>query len=357
MRVSRSGVLVKLLVALLLAFGIGGFVLSLAATAYSREKKSISKHFQTMDVIHKVATETAPQNAIHTALEPRPHIRVISSRVAPKEEITEPLSPLRSETSSKSIATQVTSSAEISKAVPQLPDEVLERLDIKKEVGPLPDESVLPLHTSSPKRPVFVEAVIRNAAKLSAFSAFKISSINVNAFKTRGGTKRHVERIASPLFAGSAAIVVVVLAIGYFALFRTSADSTVPKPNATATTLAKKSNGKSVPVPTTIPDYLSPYQSDAAGSFIAAPNGSYTVNLSVSGPCWVAQSSKAGGVISWDAVLQPGQARSITTSGPLWLRTGNSTVVKLTLNGVPIHFSSSPGAYNFTFTPGAGGSV
>ncbi len=346
----------KLLVVLLVAFGIGGFVLSWVATAYSRERKSISRHIETMDVIHRIANEATPSGVLHTQVEPRPHIRVVGGRqhdelqkeqdkvssVHSESAIQDDTSVNEPTTVSKFIdAAHVASVLEFNSKIAKDASHTPKKENVKVTI----DELAGVIGTTDA---VFSELA---ADHLAGENLPKVSSREPKV--RRFGSKRHIERVASPVLAGSAAAVVLVLVVGYFAVTRGNGAPLISRPASTATTIAKKDSSRVSPTKTTQPSFIAPFQTNTAGSSIAVPLGSYTVKLTVAASCWVAQSATNGGTISWDAVLLSGQSRVITTSGPLWIRTGNSTVVSLWINGIPVHFTSAPGPFNFSFVPQA----
>ena len=102
-----------------------------------------------------------------------------------------------------------------------------------------------------------------------------------------------------------------------------------------------------------MPSVILPTASNAGSSTYRVPSGSYAVVVSVTAPCWLAQSTTVGGTISWDAVLQPGQSHTFAVKGSMVLRTGASTYMNVTLNGVPVKVTAPPGAYDLIFSPTA----
>ena len=163
--------------------------------------------------------------------------------------------------------------------------------------------------------------------------------------------------LASPLIAGSAALVIIVIVTIILLPNLASNGSKVTSTTTTPTTVAKKATSSSTTT-TAVPQFLTPTSSDGSGASFAAPTSAYTVVITInSGACWVAQSTAAGATISWDATLTQGQSHTFQVTGPLWVRAGNSGVVSLTINGVPVHFTASPGPFNFQFVPTAGSSI
>ncbi|MDA8101749.1 MAG: DUF4115 domain-containing protein [Nitrospiraceae bacterium] len=166
-------------------------------------------------------------------------------------------------------------------------------------------------------------------------------------------------------FAGVAAAIIVVALLGYFAVGKlsgkqarsTSATTAPPRASATTTTAPPRASTTTTTSTTTsttaVPSVILPVSSTAGASTFSAPSGSYTVVVSATAPCWVAQSTTVGGNISWDAVLQAGQSHTFSVSGNMVLRSGASTFMNVTLNGVPVKYNSPPGAYDLIFSTNA----
>ncbi|MDA8117619.1 MAG: hypothetical protein M0000_09660 [Actinomycetota bacterium] len=154
-------------------------------------------------------------------------------------------------------------------------------------------------------------------------------------------------------FAGVAAAVLVVALLGYFAVSRLSGKparsttATTQPPQASTTTTGPQ---KASTTTTAVPTVVVPASSTSGSSTFRAPGGNYTVVVTATAPCWLAQSTTVGGPISWDAVLQAGQSHTFSVSGDLVLRSGASTFMTLTLNGVPVKYTSPPGAYDLIFS-------
>ncbi len=164
-------------------------------------------------------------------------------------------------------------------------------------------------------------------------------------------------------FAGVAAAIIVVALLGYFAVGKlsgkqarsTTATTAPPRASAATTTAPPRASTTTTTSTSTtaVPSVVLPVSSTAGASTFRAPSGTYTVVVSATAPCWVAQSTTVGGTISWDAVLQAGQSHTFSVSGDMVLRSGASTFMNVTLNGVPVKYNSPPGAYDLIFSTNA----
>jgi hypothetical protein len=111
----------------------------------------------------------------------------------------------------------------------------------------------------------------------------------------------------------------------------------------------KKSGTKKKATSQATPTVLNPAQTTAQSATFDVPGGVKTVVVSATAaPCWVADSATPNGPILWDQTLAAGTSYAIhSSSSSLWIRVGNSHDFAMTVNGLPAHFSSPPGPFNF----------
>ncbi len=333
---------------LLLLFGILGavtFIASIIATSYSREKRSISRHSQVMKVINRVASERGDDLGL-PKVEPSPHIKlrrgdeVASNDQMEAPRITSSDGPVRiSSNMSARIARNEFEDIKIPATEPKVAEE-----------GSHVFRDVLQRAARAATAPSLIFDDEEQDAEVRASDGKRPTKVG-SSF----GQRRAVS-LGSPLIAGSAALVIIVI-VTIILLPNLASNSSKVTSTTTATTVAKKTTTSSTTT-TAVPQFLAATSSDASGAIFAAPTSAYTVVITVnSGACWVAQSTAAGAPISWDATLTQGQTHTFQVTGPLWVRAGNSGVVSLSINGIPVHFTASPGPYNFQFTPTAGSSI
>ncbi|ACU53502.1 hypothetical protein Afer_0541 [Acidimicrobium ferrooxidans DSM 10331] len=131
---------------------------------------------------------------------------------------------------------------------------------------------------------------------------------------------------------------------------KTSTTSASKKTSTTSktTSSAKKAKGSASAGPA-----VALVSSSSTGATYNVVGGAHTVVLQVSSaPCWVEDAQAPGGQVLWDATLPAGGSYTISWSGgPLWLRTGNSGVLSVSVNGHPVHFSAPPGPFDLLFQP------
>ncbi|MGH9101990.1 MAG: DUF4115 domain-containing protein, partial [Acidimicrobiales bacterium] len=109
--------------------------------------------------------------------------------------------------------------------------------------------------------------------------------------------------------------------------------------------------GSSPTTSTTQPAVVLPSSQDATLASFSVPAGSFTVRLQATGPCWVEERPTPGGPVVWEGTLAPGQSRSLSASGTLWLRVGDAANAQLSLDGHPVRFDAGgPVPYDFAFT-------
>ena len=309
----------KLLVVLLIILGVGGFVVSWIATAYTRERRSIDRYSQTMGVMQKLSGE--PHLPQPPAGEPNQHIKVMGKGYAAND-----ASP---RTVSRRMDPSLVAKALGDQAARRNPSPNSQR----DYSGSSPD-------IQSPSR-AFDDSG-------EALSPSQGSSRSLGRSKNLPGLGSAISPTPRSLAVAGAALVTVVVVVYLAVSFTGKPTKTGARVSVSTTT----TRPPPVQVTTTVPVALAPVSSNSQVATFVAPSGSYTVVVTVSAPCWVAQSVLPGGVISWDAVLQPGQTRTITTSGSLTLRAGNSHAMTLTLDGSPARFTSNAGPYDVSFVVG-----
>ncbi len=374
----------KLLVVILVGVGIAGLLISWLATTYSRERRSIERYSQAMGVIQKVSEEAGEAEApIHHAAA-QPHIKVVGG--------AKPLEPPPQSSFPHSMPP-----SDIAKALAEqaMHPRGAEPIDLEHQPvdSPAPESSfphsVPPsgiagsLAEEAPQPPTLemprVGAGVADAPQSKADASAR-SQHSPMVFDERAGMVAGEEETASwrsasganlrlkprfGRFAGVAAAIIVVALLGYFAVGKlsgkqarsTSATTAPPRASATTTTAPPRASTTTTTSTTTsttaVPSVILPVSSTAGASTFSAPSGSYTVVVSATAPCWVAQSTTVGGNISWDAVLQAGQSHTFSVSGNMVLRSGASTFMNVTLNGVPVKYNSPPGAYDLIFSTNA----
>ena len=374
----------KLLVVILVGVGIAGLLISWLATTYSRERRSIERYSQAMGVIQKVSEEAGEAEApIHHAAA-QPHIKVVGGAkpLEPPPQSSFPHSMPPSDIA-KALAEQamhprgaepidlehppVDSPAPESRFPHSVPPSGI--------AGSLAEEASQPPTLEMPRVGAGVADAPQSKADASARSQHSPMVFDERAGMVAGEEETASWRSASGAnlrlkprlgrFAGVAAAIIVVALLGYFAVgklsgkqARSTTATTVPPRASAATTTAPPRASTTTTTSTTtsttaVPSVILPVSSTAGASTFSAPSGSYTVVVSATAPCWVAQSTTVGGNISWDAVLQAGQSHTFSVSGNMVLRSGASTFMNVTLNGVPVKYNSPPGAYDLIFSTNA----
>ncbi|NNN12723.1 MAG: DUF4115 domain-containing protein [Acidimicrobiaceae bacterium] len=147
-------------------------------------------------------------------------------------------------------------------------------------------------------------------------------------------------------FVITALVVIVVLGVAVVGFERFRGGSTAANSPTTTTTIAPKAT-----TTTTKPLTITPQSQNGQGATFAVPAGTSAYVLSVTAPCWVEYSTAPYGKILWDAVIQPGSTKTITTAGPIWMRAGNSTALRIAVNSVNVAVTTPSGPFNYTFTP------
>ncbi len=153
-----------------------------------------------------------------------------------------------------------------------------------------------------------------------------------------------------PLLVAGTGAAAVVLG-GVFFLLSGSKTATPQTPSAPVRTrqAAKKKSAKQ-PSASVRPVSLSPQSTTANGATYMVPGGVNSVVMKTSAPCWMEDSAAPGSTILWDSTLPAGGSYTLNGNGSsLWLRTGNSGVLSLTVNGLPVVFHAPPGPYDFYF--------
>ncbi len=372
----------KLLVVILVGVGIAGLLISWLATTYSRERRSIERYSQAMGVIQKVSEEAGEAEApIHHAAA-KPHIKVVGGAkpLEPPPQSSFPHSMPPSDIA-RALAEQamhprgaepidlehppVDSPARESRFPHSIPPS-----DI---AGPLAEEASQPPTLEMPRVGAGVTDAPQPKADASARSQHSPMVFDERAGMVAGEEETASWRSASGAnlrlqprlgrFAGVAAAIIVVALLGYFAVGKlsgkqarsTTATTAPPRASAATTTAPPRASTTTTTSTSTtaVPSVVLPVSSTAGASTFRAPSGTYTVVVSATAPCWVAQSTTVGGTISWDAVLQAGQSHTFSVSGDMVLRSGASTFMNVTLNGVPVKYNSPPGAYDLIFSTNA----
>ncbi len=142
-------------------------------------------------------------------------------------------------------------------------------------------------------------------------------------------------------------VVLVVHSIGGSAGTRTSIASVPRRHHASKRTVS-----------TNPPSIIEPTSSDSASatSYYTAPSGSYTVSIVASAACWTALKGTQYGPDVWARTLQPGESKTYSATGPLWVDLGASVGVAITLNGIPVALPPGhPDVYNLSFQPAGTG--
>ena len=146
-------------------------------------------------------------------------------------------------------------------------------------------------------------------------------------------------------FVVTALVVIVVLGVAVIGFERFRGGPTAANLPTTSTTIASKATT------TTTPSTITAQSQNGQGATFAVPAGTSAYVLSVTAPCWVEYSTAPYGKILWDAVIQPGSTKTITATGPIWMRAGNSTALHISVNSVNVAVTTPSGPFNYTFIP------
>ena len=146
-------------------------------------------------------------------------------------------------------------------------------------------------------------------------------------------------------FVVTALVVIVVLGVAVVGFERFRGGPTAANLPTTSTTIAPKATT------TTTPSTITAQSQNGQGATFAVPAGTSAYVLSVTAPCWVEYSTAPYGKILWDAVIQPGSTKTITATGPIWMRAGNSTALHISVNSVNVAVTTPSGPFNYTFIP------
>jgi flagellar basal body-associated protein FliL len=156
---------------------------------------------------------------------------------------------------------------------------------------------------------------------------------------------------------GRVSSLIVVVIVGVVAVTGVVFEISKSKPlkalvaaQKTKTSSSGTSASSSTTTSTTQPTQLTASSTSSGGADFHVTASALTVVLHASAPCWVEESATPYGKIVWASTLGAGQSYTISTSAPLWLRTGNVGVLSMTVNGLPVSVSAPPGAYNFSFS-------
>jgi hypothetical protein len=95
---------------------------------------------------------------------------------------------------------------------------------------------------------------------------------------------------------------------------------------------------------------LQPLATSGSGAIVATqPN--YHLGIAATGLCWVRVTDATSGLVVMEGVLQPGDHRDLTLSGPALVRLGNRMAAALTVDTVPVALDRSvPSPFDVAFT-------
>ncbi len=174
----------------------------------------------------------------------------------------------------------------------------------------------------------------------------------------RTRSKGRSSRLSGTALAAGGGVVVLVVAVVAFFQFDSATKVPVAAHRSKRISAPAKSTPKTTtkkvvkktPKPAAAPTALTPTSTSPTGATYVVPGGVGTVVIRATAPCWVEESATPGGTILWDEVLPAGGSYQLNgNGGTMWLRSGNSQAMTLTVNGLPVNFTSPPGAYNYTF--------
>ncbi|SHE72469.1 protein of unknown function [Ferrithrix thermotolerans DSM 19514] len=130
----------------------------------------------------------------------------------------------------------------------------------------------------------------------------------------------------------------------------TQTQNTTARSQVSSSSTKKKHRVKSTT--TTTSPQISPVSSNSLGATYQVPSGTLTIQLTASAPCWVEQSNSPYGKLFFAQTLAAGQTQTLTSTAPIWIRTGNVKALSIKINNLPVVISAPPGTYNFTFNAG-----
>ena len=322
---------------------VAGAISGATMTAFRRERRSIAKYKQMMNVMEDLSANgplnsTSPRSNAETT---RSHVRKIGSHSTQVTNGAKPR-PSGAEVNPRELIRDLVR-----------PDEPIETQ--KPRIGSASPSGHLRI---SPR-----DDLVDNEATL-AMPRLKVTvdrpeevspgsgntdgrPESASGTSTPGYARSQLETIPTvPIrFVVTALLVIVVLGVGVVGYERFSGTSNVVKLPTTTTTNAAKATT------TTQPPTITPQSQSGQNASFTVPAGNNTYVLSVSAPCWVEYSTTPYGTILWDAVIQPGSNKTITAAGPIWMRAGNSTALHITVNSTSVAITTPSGPFNYTFTP------
>ncbi len=299
-------------------------VARLAVVRAASEKKSVESHKRTLEVISKVS-EHGERPAGHVKISGNP-VRLDLSRLG---DLTDPdMIRIQGDESPRQ-----------------------EELAAKPPIGN-PSVEEVPLAPASSRPPLefgefdsVAEEQLVGATEVLPSIGHTESQQNHRIYSVRSRKAGQL-----PLLVAGTGAAAVVLG-GVFFLLSGSKTATPQTPSAPVRTrqAAKKKSAKQ-PSASVRPVSLSPQSTTANGATYMVPGGVNSVVMKTSAPCWMEDSAAPGSTILWDSTLPAGGSYTLNGNGSsLWLRTGNSGVLSLTVNGLPVVFHAPPGPYDFYF--------
>jgi cytoskeletal protein RodZ len=82
---------------------------------------------------------------------------------------------------------------------------------------------------------------------------------------------------------------------------------------------------------------LAPTSNDTEGAVYAVGRPAFTVTVVATGRSWLQMRSEDGGEILYEGTLEPGQTQAVpATTGALWMRIGDQSVVGIMVDGTPL---------------------
>jgi hypothetical protein len=169
----------------------------------------------------------------------------------------------------------------------------------------------------------------------------------LKSFRSLGHAREYRPRFG--LAVGLAAIVLAAAAIAGV-LVSTRPFSASEQHQLTRTSQSHKHPGQ-LPPPTT-QAVVTAVSSDNLGAQYKAPAGNFTVVVTASAPCWTEVAATSGGTILSEQTLTQGQVKTIPANSSLWVRLGDPSNVKVTMNGMVVQLPPSVDGspYNLTFS-------
>lgn len=318
-------------IVIVIAFVGLAVVARLAVARAASEKKSVESHKRTLEVISKVS-EHGERPAGHVKISGNP-VRLDLSRLG---DLTDP----------DMIRIQGGESPR------------QEELAAKPPIGN-PSVEEVPLAPAS-SRPPLEFGEFDSVAEEQLVGATEVlpsighteseQSHRIYSVRSRG-------RSQLPLLVAGTGAAAVVLGGVFFLLSGSRPGSTVAPSAPVRTRQPSKKTSKTTSAQPRLVS-LSPHSATAAGATYLVPGGVSKVVMKTSAPCWMEDAAAPGTTILWDSTLPAGGSYTLSGNGSsLWLRTGNSGVLSLMVNGLPVVFHAPPGPYNFYFESAPASSV